>query len=366
MGNVPSILLADELVKRAPKGLTRVFYSDSGSEAMEIALKIAFQYWKNQGEERPLFVAPGDAYHGDTVGSVSLGGIEKFHEIFGPLLFKVLRAPSPYCYRCPLEKTFPDCGVACAESVDKILDENPGKVSAVIVEPAMQAAAGMRALPPGYLRRIREICSERRVLMIVDEVAVGFGKTGTLFASEQEGVSPDLMALAKGLSGGVLPLAATLSTEEIYGAFLADPLDGKTFFHGHTYTGNQLGCAAALASLQIMDREGTLEGVKSRAMVLENLLKEKIWPLPGVGDIRQRGLMAGIELVRDKESKEPFPDESRMGWKVCKKARDKGVWVRPLGDVVVLMPPLNIALPDLDRLVDAVAYGIEKTVPSSL
>lgn len=360
MANVPSVLLADQLVQRTPKGLSRVFYSDSGSEAVEIALKMAFQYWKNKGEDRPLFVAPGDAYHGDTVGAVSIGGIEQFHEVFRPLLFEVKRTAAPYCYRCPLAKTYPDCGIACAEEVDKVLAENKGRVSAFVIEPAMQGAAGMQALPQGYLGRVREICTQRGVLLVADEVAVGFGRTGTLFACEQEDVAPDLLALAKGLSGGVLPLGATLATEEIYSAFLADPSAGKTFFHGHTYTGNQLGCAAALASLEIFDSEDTLKGVVERAKLMEKLMADLILPLKGVGDIRQRGLMAGIELVADKKTRRAFPSEKRMGRQVCLKTRERGVLIRPLGDVVVLVPPLNIDFKDLELLVESVAYGIRE------
>jgi adenosylmethionine-8-amino-7-oxononanoate aminotransferase len=356
----PAILLAAELARIAPKGLTRVFYSDDGSTAMEAALKMALQYWRHKGEgRRTRFVSLVNAYHGDTVGSVSLGGIDLFHETFRPILFKTIKAPSPYCYRCPFNLRFPDCGIACAEEIEKIFQDHRGEVAALVVEPLVQAAAGMVMPPHGHLRRLRELCDRHRVLLIADEVATGFGRTGKMFACQHEGVTPDLMAVAKGLTGGYLPLAATLTTEEIYRAFLGEYAEFKTFFHGHSYTGNPLGCAAALANLGLLRTDGILGKVRAKAKYLSARLKP-LASSPHVGQIRQRGLMAGIELVQDKREKRPYPLERRVGHRVSEEARSLGVLLRPLGNVIVLMPPLSVTLREIDRLVRTVEIAIEK------
>ncbi|MHC5541974.1 adenosylmethionine--8-amino-7-oxononanoate transaminase, partial [Singulisphaera rosea] len=294
-----AIELARKLVELAPEGLTRVFFSDDGATAVEVALKMAFQYWRQKPDPEPKrtrFLALGGAYHGDTLGDVSVGGVDRFHAMFGPLLFPALRAPSPHCYRCPLELQHPDCGKACLAEVDRLLSAHPGEVAAIVVEPLVQGAAGMIVHPPDYLRGLRELCTKHDVLLIADEVAVGFGRTGTLFACEQEGVTPDLLCLAKGLTGGYLPLAATLTTERVYSAFYGTIADGKTFYHGHTFGGNPLGAAVALANLQVFEDESTLEALEPKIARLTERLEE-FRGLPHVGDARQRGLIAGIELV---------------------------------------------------------------------
>ena len=321
--------LAGRLVDLAPPGLSRVFYSDSGSTATEIALKMAFQYQQQRGGQhvrRTSFVHLRDAYHGDTIGSVSVGGIDLFHATYRPLLFET-HAAEP----------------GDAADLARVLSVHEEEVAAVIVEPLVQGAAGMLVHPPGYLRAVRELCDRYGVLLICDEVATGFGRTGTMFACEQERVAPDFLCLAKGLTGGYMPLAATLATERVYEGFLGAPEEQRTFFHGHTYTGNPLACAAALATLDVFEQEHTLERLQPKIALLEALLSD-VAALPAVREVRQRGFMVGIDLT-------DFPVETRMGHRVALEARSRGAIVRPLGDVVVLMPPLAISQTDLTRLV---------------
>ncbi|MBI1916150.1 MAG: adenosylmethionine--8-amino-7-oxononanoate transaminase [Planctomycetes bacterium] len=352
VSNVPAIKLARKLVELAPSGLDHVFFSDSGATAVEVALKMAFQFWRQCPVPRPKktkYLALSRAYHGDTLGDVSLGGVEHFHALFAPLLFQTIRAPSPYCYRCPLGLERRTCQVDCARALEDLVRTHREELAAVVVEPLVQGAAGMIVAPEGFLRRVREVTAANEVLLIADEVAVGIGRTGTLFACEQEGVVPDFLCVAKGLTGGYLPLAATLTTGEVYRAFLGRPEENRTFFHGHTYTGNPLGAAVALATLERMEHCGVLAGVAERAALLRRHL-DRIAELPCVGDVRQKGLMAGIELVADRGTKQPFPAAARTGHAVCKLARAHGALLRPLGDVVVVMPPLAIDLSLLDRL----------------
>jgi adenosylmethionine-8-amino-7-oxononanoate aminotransferase len=360
LASVPSIELAAELIRRAPPGLERVFYSDSGSTSVEVALKMAFQFWRQQGRsEKRLFVALGEAYHGDTLGSVSVGGMDLFHQIFKPLLFDVLRVPEPYCYRCPLKKHYPGCGIACASEAERLLDERGKEIAALVVEPVMQGAAGMYKQPPGYLKRLEAACRRNDVLLICDEVATGFGRTGKLFACEHDDVRPDLLCLAKGITGGYLPLAATLSSERIYKAFLGPFESKRTFFHGHTYTGNPLACAAALANLKLFDEEHTLDAMRALEPVWEKGLA-KVSALPHVGEVRRAGFMVGIELVRDRETRAEYDYAARMGHQVVLEARKRGVVIRPLGSVVVLMPPLAIRREELQLLLDVVHDSIAK------
>jgi adenosylmethionine-8-amino-7-oxononanoate aminotransferase len=360
LSNPPAILLARELVRIAPRGLTRVFFSDNGSTAVEVALKMAVQYWKQRRPEagpKDSFVHLKLAYHGDTIGAVSVGNIELFHARFKPLLFPTQAVEPPYCYRCPLKRTFPDCRLACVDPIEQVLRDHRRNLAGFIIEPLMQAAAGMITQPPGYLARIRELCTQYEVLLIADEVATGFGRTGAMFACQQEGVTPDLMAISKGLTGGYLPLAATLTTEEIYRAFLGKYEEFKTFFHGHSYTGNPLGCAVALANLQVFRKEKTLVKLRSKITLLARLLKPLL-QLPHVGEIRQQGFMVGIELVQDRSTKVAYPLETRIGHRVAQEARKRGLLLRPLGHIVVLMPPLSISVNELTRMVGIVSHSI--------
>ena len=363
-GNEPAALLAKELVEITPPGLDRVFFSDNGSTAAEVALKMAFQYHRQQGaagEKRSRFVSLDNGYHGDTIGSVSVGGMELFHSIFSPLLFHTYRAPSPSCYRCSFGLARPGCGLECVNAMDRLLADKGDEIAAVVVEPLVQGAGGMVAYPPEVLRGYHEAARRHGVLFIADEVATGFGRTGEMFACETAGIVPDLMAVAKALTGGYLPVAATLATDEIYQGFMGEHRESRTFFHGHTYTGNQLGCASALASLGLMQEPGFLPGVRSAAEALRKALTTLV-EHPHVGDIRQVGLMAGIELVQDRDGAIPFPVEKRTGHQVCLAARECGVLARPLGDVLVLMPPLSSTSEELSHLVDSLAFGLGRVV----
>jgi adenosylmethionine-8-amino-7-oxononanoate aminotransferase len=364
MSNPTTIELARRLVEITPVGLNHVFFSDDGATAVEVALKMAFQYWQQRPDPRPeknVFVALGDAYHGDTLGSVSVGGVERFHAMFEPLLFKTIRVPAPDMYRLPPEVQPESALSHYLQHVERVFAMQHQRIAALVVEPLVQCAAGILVHPPGYLRGLRELCNKYDVLLIADEVAVGFGRTGRMFACEHEGVSPDFLCLAKGITGGYMPLAATLATDEIWQAFLGTYAESKTFFHGHTYGGNPLGAAVALANLRIFEEERTLEQIQPKITRLSEHLA-RISKHRHVGDVRQCGLIAGVELVLDKSTKEPYSWEERRGWHACQSALADGVFLRPLGNVVVIMPPLAIRLEEIDRICCAVERGIEKDI----
>lgn len=362
--NEPSIILAKklaELLKRClPWGqpLTKLFYSDNGSTAVEIALKIAYQYWINIGVKgKDRFVSLKEGYHGDTIGAVSVGGIELFHQVYKSLLSKSIQAPAPYCYRCQLNLKYPACAIACLDEMEKILRKNQEKIIAVIVEPVVQCAGGIIVWPYGYLRGLRELCNRYNILLIADEVATGFGRTGKMFACEHEEVTPDIICLSKGITNGYMPLAVTAVNENIFNTFLGELEERKTFYHGHSYTGNPLACATALANLEVFEKEKTLEKLPTKINLLSEKLEE-ISQLKHVGDVRHKGMIAGIEVVKDKATKEPFPWKEQIGWKVVKAARKYGVWLRPLGDVIVIMPPLVISEENLERLLQVIKLCI--------
>ncbi len=362
--SVPSIELAERLAGLAPEGLNRVFYSDSGSTSVEVALKMAYQCCQQRGQtRRRRFVAFTDAYHGDTVGSVSLGGISTFHGIYRPLLFDALRAPYSHPYRCPTGAAPADSKDACLARLDALLEQNGEEVCALVIEPLVQGAAGIITAPEGFLAGVAARCRAHGVMLICDEVATGFGRTGTLFACEQESVEPDFLCVAKGLSGGYLPLAATLTTDAVYSAFSGAWDAHRTFYHGHSYTGNALGCAAALANLDLFERDDLLTGVRARARHLADRLADMADRHACIGDVRQRGLMVGLELVADRATKRSFPAHLRLGRQAALHARQAGVIIRPLGDVVVLMPPLAMPVAELDLLADAVEAAIAAVVP---
>ncbi|MDQ6734817.1 MAG: adenosylmethionine--8-amino-7-oxononanoate transaminase [Nitrospirota bacterium] len=366
LSNSPAIELARELVRISPKGLTRVFYSDDGSTAVEVALKMAVQYWqqhKRRMSSKRMFVNLKLAYHGDTAGAMSVGNIELFHKRFHPLLFPTLKVDAPYCYRCPLKLTYPTCRLACIEPIERLLKARHRDLAGFIIEPLVQAAAGMITAPPGYLTRIRDLCTKYNVLLIADEVATGFGRTGKMFACQHEGVTPDLMAISKGLTGGYMPLAATLATEDIYQAFLGEYREWKTFFHGHSYTGNPLGCAVALANLEVFRMEHTLKHLQPKIKALRRLLK-LLAEHPHVGDIRQCGFMVGIELVKRRMTCEPYPLEERVGHQVAIDARSRGLFLRPIGNVIVLMPPLVTSIKELRDMIEIIHHSISAITES--
>jgi adenosylmethionine---8-amino-7-oxononanoate aminotransferase len=359
LGSVPSIVLAQRLIDVVPRGLTRVFYSDAGATATEIALKMAFQYRQLRGEaRRTQFAALTESYHGDTLGAVSVGYSEAFHRFFQPLLFPCHKLNPPHVYRWQRGMGEGEALQASIAKARAFFEAHGRELAALIIEPVMQGAAGMWSQPPGYVRALRELTAAHGVLLICDEVATGFGRTGKMFAVEHDDVSPDILCLGKGISGGYLPLAATLATEEIFDAFLAPYEAFNTFFHGHTYTGNALACAVAIASLDIFARDRVLDRVGQRSDQLRCRLEQDFEPLAHVGDVRQRGLMVGIELVADRATRQAYPPVAKIGMRVIGAARGRGVILRPLGNVVILMPPLSITEGELDTLCSATREAI--------
>ncbi len=356
-----SIILAARLAEITPPGLDRVFYSDNGSTAMEVAVKMAYQYQAHRGRpERSRFITFRHAYHGDTLGAVSVGGIDIYHATFKPLMFETVQAPSPYCYRCELgcgdNRT---CGMKCLEALERIIQEQAGHAAGLVIEPLLQGAGGMIVQPPGFLKGVRALCDRYDLLMIADEVATGFGRTGAMFACQHEDVVPDIMAVSKGIAAGYLPIAATLTTSRVYQAFLGEYSELKTFFHGHTFTGNPLACAVALKSLELFEGDNLLEELQFKISRLNERL-DRFRLLSHVGDIRQCGLAAGIELVEDKESRRAYDWELKTGVRVCLEARKHGIFSRPLGNTVVIFPPLVISNDELDLLLDGLYRSIRE------
>ncbi|WP_246559456.1 adenosylmethionine--8-amino-7-oxononanoate transaminase [Citrifermentans pelophilum] len=365
--NDKAAILAKQLVDIAPEGITKVFYSDNGSTAVEIGLKMAFQYWQHLGKPgKTRFISFRNAYHGDTIGAVSVGGIDLFHAVFNPLLFKAIHAPSPYCYRCELcpEKNHNHCQKECLTELERLIATNADELAGLVIEPLVQGAGGMIVQPPGFLQRVRELCDKYDILMIADEVAVGFGRSGKMFACQQEGITPDIMALSKGITGGYLPLAATMTTQQVYDAFLGEYRELKTFFHGHTFTGNPVCCTAALASLELFNKKQILAALPPKIDYLAERLGHIITH-DHVGDVRQCGLIAGIELVKNKTTREPYIWEERIGVQVCQEAQKHGLFLRPLGNVIVIFPPLVISLDELKLLMDGIEASIQTICSNS-
>ncbi len=365
MSNPTTIQLTQKLIELAPQGagqggLECVFYSSDGASAVEVALKMAFQYWRQVDQPQPqrdLYLAVGDAYHGDTLGAVSVGGVARFHAMFAPLLFDVVRGPSPDTYRRPPDVEENELADYYLAEYRGLFQQHGHRLAAVIVEPIVQCAAGMVMHPDGFLRGLSQLARQFGTLLIVDEIATGMGRTGTMWACQQENVQPDFLCTGKGLSGGYLPIAATLTTREVWNAFLGSYDQSRSFFHGHTYGGNPLASAAALAAIDLFEHEQTLANVASQAEYLASRLKASL-SHPNVGDVRQRGLAAAIELVQNKRDRTGFPWQERTGAKVCQLALERGVWLRPLGNVIVLMPPLCIGRVEVDLLMDAVDSAI--------
>lgn len=352
LGQTTSIELAEKLVQIAPAGLEKVFYSDSGATAVEIAIKMAYQYWQNIGQTgKTKFISLKEAYHGDTVGSVSVGGMDLFHRIFKSLIFETHYAPSPHPYQ--FDGTPEQCAAHSLAAMEDILKQHADEVAGIVVEPLVQGAAGIIVHPKGFLKGVEKLARKYNTLLIVDEVAMGFGRTGKMFACEHEEVKPDLMCIAKGISAGYLPLAATLSTQKIFDAFAVSGDIHKTFYHGHTYTGNALGCAAALASLELFEENRILETMPEKIDLISQYFK-RFSELPYVGDVRQCGMIGGIELVADMQTKKSFASDKKIGAKVCAAMRPKGAMMRPLGNVIVLMPAVAMDIETLTKLFDII------------
>ena len=359
--------LAEKLAEITPGDLSHVFFSSDGSSSVEAAMKMAFQYWQQRAKpcpEKTKFLALGSAYHGDTTGSVSLGGIKYFHQLFAPILFEPVRGPIPCSYRLPDAVSKEAAAEHYADEIESLLDQHHGSIAAVVMEPLVQGAAGMITHPVGLLRKIRQLCDRHDVLLICDEVAVGFGRTGKLFACEHESVVPDILCMGKGLTAGYLPMAATVARPHVYEAFLADTTASKQFFHGHTFGGNPLAAAAALASIELFETTDVLQQVDSKAAYLRTRL-ESLASHPNVGDIRGRGLMVGIEIVADKTTREPLSPAMLVGRKICEAALDRGLWIRPLSDVIVAMPPLCSTEEELDFLAETIIASIQQVLPDN-
>lgn len=348
----PAIELAEKLVQITPKNLTKVFFSDDGSTAVETALKMSFQYWQNIGKkQKTKFVSLNNGYHGDTIGAMSISGVSLFNEKFRPLFFSSFKVPSPYCYRCPFGKEKDLCNLECINPLEKLLKEQKDEISAVILEPLVLAAGGMIIYPKEYLTRVGELTKRYGVHLILDEVATGFGRTGKMFACDYTDVQPDFMCLSKGITSGYLPMGVTLTSEEIYQAFYADYSEKKTFYHGHTYTGNPLSCIAALASLKIFEEEDVLNREKLLIPIFHNQL-EKFRNLDIVGDVRYIGMIGALELVKVKKTKEAFSFEDRIGLKIYKEGLKQKLLLRPLGSIIYFCLPLCIKKGEITTILE--------------
>ncbi len=346
-----AILLAEKLISIAPGKLSKVFFSDNGSTAVETALKMSFQYWQNMGVDKKIkFVSLDNGYHGDTIGAMNVSGPSLFNEKFSPLFFPSFKAPSPYCYRCPMDKDRMSCNIDCINPLEKILEERSKEIAAIILEPLVMAAGGMIVYPEKYLTKAASLARKFNVHLILDEVATGFGRTGKMFACEYvKDIMPDFLCLSKGITAGYLPLGATLTTDKIYQAFYADYKEKKTFFHGHTFTANPLACAAALASLEVFEEENVMERVR-KILPLFHKTMEQFKDLPLVGDVRYIGLIAALELVKDKDTKQGFSFEKRIGFKIFQQALKRNLVLRPLGNIVYFFLPLCIQKKELQDI----------------
>ncbi len=349
--------LVKKLIPLLPKNLTRVFFSDDGSTTVEVALKMAFQYWQNSGKtKKTRFTMLTDAYHGDTIGAVSVGGVSVYHKLYKPLMFETFMADAPHCANCPHKKsdyTFDaentQCNCECFDSMESTIKEHHDELAAVIVEPILQGAGGMHIYPPEYLRRLRKTCSEHNVLLIFDEVATGFGRTGKMFACEHAGVAPDIICISKSITGGTMPLALTVATEEIYSAFYDDWHSQKTFFHGHSYTANPLACAVSSKCLEILERDN----LPDSAHDVMNYFHEQLRSLTQynwVADVRYRGFVGAIDIVADKNTNTPLPENARLSWTLHRTAFTHGIVLRPLGNMVYWFLPLIVTKNDIDNI----------------
>jgi adenosylmethionine-8-amino-7-oxononanoate aminotransferase len=355
----PAIELCERLMKLVPKGLGKVFFADNGSSSIEVALKISFQYHYQTGKEKKKkFVALTDAYHGETIGALSMGGCDRYSQIFKPLLLDVKRVYSPDCYRCKYEKCRDNCDAECFEHMEETIKENHEEISAVIIEPMVQGAGGIKIYSPKYLKKLRHLCDEYDINLIADEIAMGMGRTGKMFACEHAGITPDLMTVSKGITAGYLPLALTIMTDKIYDAFYDDYRAGRSFIHSHSYSGNALACSVALETLKIFEEDKVLQKNEEKSKVLRRIAEEKLLDIPQVGEYRQIGMVGAVELVKDKESKERFPWDERVGYEIYKIALKKGVLIRPMGDVVYFMPPYVINEEEIEFMIDVARESI--------
>lgn len=359
----PAIKLCEELSKIIPKGLTKFNFSDNGSASVECALKMSFQYQYQIGNKRKTkFMCLSEGYHGETIGALSVGSMDLYAKMYKPMLMDTIHVEAPDCYRCPYGKVRDCCNAECFEYAEKSFKEHGEEACAIIVEPLLQGSAGMRIYPPVYLKKMRKLCDEYNVLLIADEIATGFGRTGKMFAFEHADVSPDIMCVSKGLTGGYMPMAITITTDEIYNAFYDDYNKGKAFMHSHTYSGNPLGCSAALAVQKILKEEAILEKAKIRADYLNNKLNNALADNLHVGEIRNIGLINAIELVKNKKTKEGYDPKLRIGYEIYKRALNKGLILRPLGNVLYFNPPLVINEEEIDKAISICRESVSEVI----
>lgn len=359
----PAIRLCEELSKVLPAGLEKFNFSDNGSAAVECALKMAFQYQYQTGhQEKKRFMCLSEGYHGETIGALSVGSMDLYAKIYKPMLMDVLHVEAPDCYRCPYGKCRDNCDAECFEHAEKMFEQQAHETCGIIIEPLLQGSAGMRIYPPVYLKKLRALCDSYHVLLIADEIATGFGRTGKMFACDHAGISPDIICISKGLTGGYMPMAITVTTNEVYNAFYADYNEGKAFMHSHTYSGNPLGCRAALAVQKILREEQILEKAAVQAEYLHEQLCNALLDHPNVGEIRHIGLINAIELVSDKKTKTGFDSSLRMGYQIYKKALANGLILRPLGNVLYFNPPLVISKEEIDEAVRRCVASINEVL----
>ena len=359
----PAIKLCEELIKVIPKGLKKFNFADNGSASVECALKMSFQYQYQTGnKKKQKFACLTEGYHGETIGALSVGSIDLYAKIYKPMLMDTIHVEAPDCYRCPYEKTRDCCNVECFEHAQKTFEEHGDELCAIIVEPLLQGSAGMKIYPPLYLKKLRKLCDEYNVILIADEIATGFGRTGKMFAFEHAGVSPDIMCVSKGLTGGYMPMSITITTDEIYSAFYDDYNNGKAFMHSHTYSGNPLGCSAALAVQKVLREQNILEKAKVRAKYLNDKLKNALLENPHIGEIRNIGLINAMELVTDKKTKQGYDQKLRMGYEVYKIALKKGLILRPICNVLYFNPPLTINEEEINKAVALCKQSIEEII----
>ncbi|MDI3534458.1 MAG: adenosylmethionine---8-amino-7-oxononanoate aminotransferase [Thermosediminibacterales bacterium] len=357
----PAIELAERIVQITPEGLNKVFFADNGSSAVEVALKLSFQYHQQTGNpSKTRFVAISDAYHGETLGALSVGDIDLYSKIYKPLLIKTYKVQGPDCYRCKYGRCRQDCGAECFEHMERLVSQNHREICGVIIEPLVQGAAGMKIYPPVYLRKLRDLCTQYNIHLIADEIAVGFGRTGKMFACEHAGISPDIMCLSKGLTAGYMPLSLTLVTDEIYRAFYCDYTELKAFMHSHSYTGNPIACAVACESLNIFEEDKVLEKNIQKSRLIGELATELAKDHPYVGEFRQLGMVGALELVKDKKTREEFEWTKRVGYHIYRIALDKGILLRPLGNVIYFMPPYVVEEKDIELMVNVAFQSINQ------
>lgn len=354
-----AIKVCEELSKILPKGLTKFNFSDNGSASVECALKMAFQYQYQIGKsEKTRFLCLSNGYHGETIGALSVGAMDLYTKIYKPMLMNTIQIEAPDCYRCPYNQNRDDCNCKCFKNAEIAFEKYAKETAAIIVEPLLQGSAGMRIYPVLYLKKLRELCNNYDVLLIVDEIATGFGRTGKMFACEHSDISPDIICLSKGLTGGYMPMALTITTQKLYDAFYANYNDHKAFMHSHTYSGNPLGCSAILSVLDIFKKNNILEKANQNAIYLNNQLKTIFNSHKNVGEIRSIGLINAIELVENKNIKKAFDSKLRIGYQIYKKALDLGLLLRPLGNVLYFNPPLNITQHELDKAIELMERAV--------